>query len=454
MNYEKKLTVKEKSNAELSVTIKKDDVKKSYNELLNKYSKELQIPGFRKGKVPVSVLETKYKSAITGDLAANLVEDTLKELFEKLDEYERPLPYSYPEMKEKPALNLEEDFSFTVYYDVMPKIEMKKLEGFTIEVPAVEPSEADIKKELEALQDRNALVTVCKEGAAAKKGNIATIDYCEIDDAGKTLSGTERQDFVFTIGTKQNLFKIDDDIIGMKKGESKDITKTYGEDETDKELAGKTKKIRVTLKELKYKDLPAIDDELAQDINEKYKTLDDLKADIKKNLTVTIDDKIKRLKEKSLIEQMVEANPFELPESMIRAELESRWIMMANQFRTGPEELEKIFAKTEQSKDKVFDAWREDSQKTLKGRVLIETLLHNRNIEISEEETEAEYKRLSQVSGMDIEAVKKYYSDPRQKEYLTDNLKEDKLYNELYEKCTIKKGKKMSVEKFLELKTN
>ena len=240
----------------------------------------------------------------------------------------------------------------------------------------------------------------------------------------------------------------------MKKGESKDITKTYGEDETDKELAGKTKKIRVTLKELKYKDLPAIDDELAQDINEKYKTLDDLKADIKKNLTLTIDDKIKRLKEKSLIEQMVEANPFELPESMIRAELESRWIMMANQFRTGPEELEKIFAKTEQSKDKVFDAWREDSQKTLKGRVLIETLLHNRNIEISAEETEAEYKRLSQVSGMDIEAVKKYYSDPRQKEYLTDNLKEDKLYNELYEKCTIKKGKKMSVEKFLELKTN
>ena len=295
---------------------------------------------------------------------------------------------------------------------------------------------------------------MCKEGAAAKKGNIATIDYCEIDDAGKTLSGTERQDFVFTIGTKQNLFKIDDDIIGMKKGESKDITKTYGEDETDKELAGKTKKIRVTLKELKYKDLPAIDDELAQDINEKYKTLDDLKADIKKNLTVTIDDKIKRLKEKSLIEQMVEANPFELPESMIRAELESRWIMMANQFRTGPEELEKIFAKTEQSKDKVFDAWREDSQKTLKGRVLIETLLHNRNIEISAEGMEAEYKRLSQVSGMDIEAVKKYYSDPRQKEYLTDNLKEDKLYNELYEKCTIKKGKKMSVEKFLELKTN
>lgn len=454
MNYEKKLTVKEKSNAELSVTIKKEEVKKSYNELLHKYSKELQIPGFRKGKVPVSILETKYKSAITGDLAANLIEESLKELFEKMNEYERPLPYSYPEMKEKPELNLEQDFSFTVHYDVMPKIEMKKIEGFKIEVPEVEPSEADIKKELTALQDRNALVTVCKEGTEAKKNNIATIDYCEIDDAGKVIAGTERQDFVFTIGTKMNLFKIDDDIIGMKKGESKDITKTYDEKETDKELAGKTKKLRVTLKELKYKDLPAIDDELAQDISEKYKTLDDLKADIKKNLTAAVNDKLKKLKEKSLIEQMIEANPFELPESMVRAELESRWIMTANQFRTAPEELEKVFAKTEQSKEKIFETWREDSQKSLKGRVLIETLLKDRKIEISEEEIEAEYKRLSEITGMDTEAVKKYYADPQQKEYFIDNLKEDKLYDELYTKCTITKGKKMPVEKFLELKSN
>ena len=321
-------------------------------------------------------------------------------------------------------------------------------------MPEVEPSEADIKKELTALQDRNALVTVCKEGAEAKKNNIATIDYCEIDDAGKIIAGTERQDFVFTIGTKMNLFKIDDDIIGMKKGESKDITKTYGEKETDKELAGKTKKLRVTLKELKYKDLPAIDDELAQDISEKYKTLDDLKADIKKNLTAAVNDKLKKLKEKSLIEQMIEANPFELPESMVRAELESRWIMTANQFRTAPEELEKVFAKTEQSKEKIFETWREDSQKSLKGRVLIETLLKDRKIEISEEEIEAEYKRLSEITGMDTEAVKKYYADPQQKEYFIDNLKEDKLYDELYTKCTITKGKKMPVEKFLELKSN
>ncbi len=454
MNYEKKLTVNEKAHAELSVTIKKEEVQKSYNELLNKYSKELQIPGFRKGKVPIKVLETKYKTAIAGDLAGNLIEDTLKEIFEELNEYERPLPYSYPEMAEKPELQTDEDFSFTVGYDVMPKVEIKKLDGFSIEVPEVNPTEEDITKELKSLQERNALVTACKDGTKAEKDHIATIDYCEIDEEGKTIEGTERQDFVFTIGTKMNFFKIDNEIIGMQKGESKEVTKTYPEDEENRELAGKTKKIKVTVKELKYKDLPPIDDDLAQDINEKYKTLEDLKTDIKKNLTVSIEDKIKKLKEEKLIEQMREANPFELPESMVKADLSSRWIMMANQFRITPEELEKLFAKTAQSKEKVFESWREDSEKNLKGRVLVETLLKERNIEVRPEEIEAEYERLSNMTGLKIDEVKKHYADPRQKEYLIDNLKEDKLFNELYEKCDIKKGKTITATEFFESDNN
>ena len=227
MDYEKNVTLKEKSHAELSVKIKKADVQESYKKLLNKYSKELQIPGFRKGKVPVSVLETKYGDAIKGDLAGDLIEESLKEIFESLDEYERPLPYSYPELNEKPELKVEEDFSFTVHYDVFPKVEIKKTEGFTIEVPEASVSEKDIKKELERLQERNALVTACKEGASAEKDHIATIDYCELDDEGKTISGIERKDFVFTIGSGLNIYKIDDDIIGMKKGESKEITKTF-----------------------------------------------------------------------------------------------------------------------------------------------------------------------------------------------------------------------------------
>jgi|GEM_PF-7006792 len=146
---------------------------------------------------------------------------------------------------------------------------------------------------------------------------------------------------------------------------------------------------------------------------------------------------------------MVKEHTIDLPESMVRAELESRWMMMANQFRTTPEELEKMFGKGPQSKAALLEGWREDSEKTLKERVLIETLLKEKNIEVSDDEIEAEYVRLSERMDIALDELKKYYSNPREKEYLSEGLKEEKLFKALYEKSTIKKGKKLTFDELL-----
>ncbi len=454
MKYEKKIEFKEKSQAELSVTIKKSEVDTRYQDLVKKYSKELQLPGFRKGKVPVKILEQKYGDAIVSDLAGDLVEDALKEIFDSLDEYERPLQYSYPEMNEKPELKLGKDFTFVVHYDVFPKIDIKKTEGFDIEVPEVKVSEADIKEELKNVQDRNALVSTCKADEKAKKDHIATINYCELDDKGETIKGSERADFVFTIGTKQNLFELDDEVIGMKAGESKEVTKEFPKDHHDEDLAGKTKKIKVELKTLKFKDLPPIDDDLAQDVSEKYKTLDDLKADIKKNMEDAIDSKLKKMKEQAVIEQIVSATEIPVPESMVRAELESNWIMMARQFQTTPEDLEKIFAGNGgKSKAEILETWKEDSIKKLKDSLVVETLLRNNKIEVSDAEIDAEYKRLADANGMSVEDLKKYYEQQNQAYYFVEGVKEDKLFTQIFEKSNIKKGKKVAMKDFFAQET-
>ena len=120
--------------------------------------------------------------------------------------------------------------------------------------------------------------------------------------------------------------------MGMKKGDTKEITKTYAKDDADADLAGKTKKISVTVKAIKVRDLPALDDDLAQDVNEKYKTLDDLKKDITKGLEANLKRKIEEVKSQSLLDQLVEKNPIVLPASMVAAENEHRWTMMAQQF--------------------------------------------------------------------------------------------------------------------------
>ncbi len=452
MNFTKEFEKLEKSQLKLSITVKQDEVHSSYSTLVNKYAKQLQIPGFRKGKVPVKVLEQKFGESLRAEASSELVEEVLKEIFEGADKYHRPLPYAQPELKDMPDFNPEADFAFTVVYDTLPEIALEKLDGYTISVPEVKVSDDDIQEELKALQEQNALVIDCTSDDPAAKDLIATVNLIELDDNDEEIAATKRNDFVFTIGSGQSNYDIDDDIIGMKKNDEKIITKTYPEDYSAEHLAGTTKKIRVTLTALKKRDIPAIDDDLAQDISEKYNTLDDLKAGISKKLMVKANSEIERQKVNSLLKQIVEANEFEIPESMVAAEFEGRWRMMAEQFRMTGEQLEQLTASMGNgtSKAEMLEQWRPDVELNLRTRLVVETLLAEKEITTTPEEVEAEYTEIAESNDVDIDEVKKYYENAHEKEHLIDSIKEKKLYKELFEKSTIKTTKKVSVKELFE----
>lgn len=443
MNLTKEFTRLEKSRVKLNVTVPKSDLEKAYKDLLVKYAKSAQIPGFRKGKVPVNLLEKKYGEALKGDVAGDIMESALGEIFESANEFERPLPYSRPELDSAPEIDITKDMSFSVTYDVFPKVTLDKIEGFKIEVPQISIGDAELKEELAAIRERNAVVIDRNDGDKAVKDNVATVNYCELDDEGNPIEGTEREDFVFTIGSGNTLYKFDDDIVGMTKGKSKDLTKAFAKDDENKDLAGTTKKIRVTLTALKERKLPELDDELAQDVNEKYKTLVDLKEDLTANMNTALENRLKEMRNNDLLEKMVEANPVELPESMVLAELESRWQMLAQRFRTDVEQLEKLMASSGQSKEAMLETWKPEAEKLLKSRVIVELLLKDREIIVTPEEIEEEYAKIAAGAGISIDEVKKHYADPRKNEYLIDDIKEQRLYIQLLEKCTIAKGKKM-----------
>ena len=442
MKVTNEITKLENSAVKLTVTIAKKDVAASYNESITKYAKNIQIPGFRKGKVPVSVLERKYGEALKAEAASDLVEKALGEVFETIEE--KPLPYAQPTMDEVPVLDVTKDLTFSVTYDIFPTVKIESLDGITIKEPVVEVGEAELNKELQQIRERNAMVLDKKDDETAAKDDIATVNYCELGDDGAELEGTQRQDFVFTIGSGQNIFKFDDDIIGMKKSETKEITKTYGDDFEDKELAGTTKKIKVTLTALKVRNLPDLDDELAQDVNEKYKTLEDMKSDIMRNMEAIRDRRINEIKSNALLEQLVEKYNFDLPKSMVQAELDHRWRMMAQQFGTTPEQLDKLVASSGQSKETMLTEWTGDAEKMLKSRIIVESLLKDRNISVTPEEIEQEMESIAEKSGVSVEEVKKHYADPRSKEYLIDDTKEQKLYKELFGQVTVTTGDKMA----------
>lgn len=445
MKFTKEITKLEHSAAKLTVTVAKEDVANGYKTTLGKYVKQVQIPGFRKGHVPASVLERKYGEQIKMEAAGDLIDSVLNEIFQDEKELSnRPLPYAQPKMDEMPAFDTAKEFTFTVTYDVFPSVEVKDFNGISVKEPQVSVGDAEVEEELKGIQERNAAVIDKKEDEKAEKDNIVTIDIEEIGEDGKAVEGTKREGFTFTLGTAENVYKIDDDIIGMKTNETKEITKKYAKTDADKNLAGTTKKYSVTVKQIKVRNLPALDDDLAQDVSDKYKTLADLKADILKNLNIAKDRKIKEIKVNSLLEQLIEKNPIEIPASMLQAELNGRWGQMAQQFQTTPEDLERMVVASGQKKEDMLAQWTGDAEKMLKSRIIVDSLLKSKNISVTPEEVEEAYQKLADSNGVSVEDVKKHYADPRAKEWFIDDVKEQKLYDDIFAQIKVAKGDKTS----------
>ena len=442
MKFTKEFKNLEKSAVELTVTIAKKDVAEAYENTLKNYVKNAQIPGFRKGHVPANVLERKYGDSIKADTLGTLIDQSFDEIFKEETE-NRPLPYAQPTMEKAPELDITKDLTYTVKYDVFPKVEVKDFVGVNVKEPQVTITDDDLSDEIKTIQERNATVTEKKDGVV-EKDNIVTINYVEVGEDGKEIADTKREDYVFTVGSGENLYKIDDEVVGMKKDETKEITKDYKKDFENSDLAGKTVKLNVTVKAVKIRDIPALDDDFAQDVNDKYKTLQDMKDDIKKNMELAVSRRVKELKNNSLLEQLVEKNKFDIPASMLAAELDGRWRMMAQQFQTTPEQLDKMIAASGQSKEAMLNEWTGDSEKMLKSRIIVDSLIRARNISVTPEEIEEQYKRIADEGGMTVEEVKKHYEDPRSKEYLIDDTKENKLYDQLYKEVKVSKGDKIS----------
>lgn len=444
MVTDKKIKELENSAVELTVTVPEKEVKKSYDALVKKYCKTAQVKGFRKGKVPPSVLEKKYGEALRQEAAMELIDQSLKEAIDEVEEQHKPLPYSQPALKDEENLDMElkGDFSYTVTYDVAPNFEVTEYKGLEVEVPEVTVDEEEFNKEIEKLQDQNALV-VDKDGKV-EKDDIVTVDYAELDEDGNEKEDTKREDYVFTVGTGYNLYKFDDDIIGMEKGEEKIIEKDYPEDHEDSHLAGKQITLKVAVKAVKQRDIPELDDDFAQDISEKYETLQDLKDDISKRLQNDLDQKLKEYKINNIIMQIIEKTPFDIPNSMVQAQLEDSWKNFAQNSGIPEEQLEQILQMQGKSKQNIMDEWKDQAVNSLKSNLIMNKIIENEQLDASDEELEK----------LKEEKKDQLPEDPQQQKYmefmLKEQIKNDKAADLLLENAVLKTGEKKSYKEFMQ----
>ena len=449
----KEITRLEKSSVKLSLTVPKEDVRTKYHEMIKEYTKSVQIPGFRKGKVPKEVLERKFGESLKGEAVGHIVESALQEVFkdENLPREERPLSYSTPQLQDVPELDFDKDLHFSVVYDVLPEVKVNQWKGLTVEAPNGEVEEEDINRELEEIRERNSIVMDRGEDAQAQKGDIVTVDYNTLDENGTVSPDDERKDFVFTIGSSRGVYQFDDEITGMKKGETKEFEKTYPQDYAEAHLAGQTIKFRVSLTALKEKKLPELDDDLAQDVDEKFNTLEDLKNSIRERLNKNLETRLRDLKIEKLLQKIMENTPVVLPESMIQAETEGRWRRLARMYGMDVENLMKLMTHTERKREDIESEWRESVEKALHSRLIVETLAEEQNFDVSEAEIEAEFAKIAAGYNADIEEVKKRYQEDKAKEFLAEEIKERKLFELMIAENTFNPGEK---RKYLDLMAN
>ncbi len=444
MIAEKSIKELENSSVALTVTVTADTIEESYKAALNKYAATIQLKGFRKGKAPLSVLESKFGKDIREESTFKIIEEELKVVLEEVEDKYKPLSYSIPELQEEEGLlpfKSNSDVTFTVKYDVMPTFELPSYTGLTITIPKVELPEEEVTKELDKLRDQNAIV-IDKEGKA-EKGDIVTIDYVELDEEDNEVPTTARMDFVFTIGSESDHFEIGEDIVGMGIGDEKTITKTYAEDSTVEEHAGKTVKLNVALKALKFRDVPALDDDFAQDVKDEYGTVEDLVNATRKKLEEALTAKLEEAKFNAISQELVKNTTINVPESMIEMEVNQTWKRYLQQIGLGEEQVLKLLELQNNSKESITAPWREGIEKNLRVQLIMEKIMENEKFVADEEEVQKAVDE--QLASVTDEAQINYY-----RSLIEDDLKFRKVVPFLQENNTFTEDEAVDYSVFMQ----
>ena len=385
---------------QLEITVDGEKFREAIKEAYKKNGKKINVPGFRKGKAPLHIIETYYGSEIFFEDALNLlyndlVEDAIKESGLKVinDKMDFDLV----------SISKEDGADFKVSLTTYPEIEIGEYKGLKAEKTAVKVDAAEVNAEVNAMAERNARM-VSVEDRAAKKGDTVVIDFEGFTD-GKAFEGGKAEGHSLVLGSGQFIPGFEDQIIGKNIGDEFDVNVTFPEEYGAKELAGKEAVFKVKLHEIKVKELPAVDDEFAKDVSE-FDTLKELKADLKKK---ALDRKRKAADEafeNALVQQIVDSIKGDIPEAMFENRLEQCVEDFAYRLQSQGLNLETYLKYTNSNIDEFKKSFRPQAESQVKFRLALEKIVELENITPDEKDVEAEYEKLAKDYGVEADKVK------------------------------------------------
>ena len=388
----------EKSMVELQFSIDAETFKVAVNNAFKREGKKYAIPGFRKGKAPRHMIEKMYGSDIfhydaVNDLFPEAYEAAVKEA--KIDVVGRPDP-------EVVSMSEADGVVLKVKVAVKPEVELGEYAGLTVTKEAKNVNEADVDAEVKRMQDRNGRL-LTREGAA-ENGDTVDIDFEGFVD-GKAFEGGKAEHYSLVLGSGSFIPGFEDQVVGHSAGEEFDVNVKFPEEYGAAELAGKDATFKIKLHEVKYKELPALDDDFAKDVSE-YDTLDELKDSIRNNIKTNLDKQAEQKVENDLMDQVITNMKADIPDAMVDSRIDE--LVQDFEYRIAQQGLKLAdYLKYMGMNIEQFRAqFKEQADKQVKMRLAMEAIVAKEGITASDEEFEEEVKRIADAYKMEADKVK------------------------------------------------
>lgn len=390
----------ETNRYQLEIVIDGEKFREAIKEAYRKNGKKINVPGFRKGKAPLHIIETYYGAEVFYEDALNLLysdvveeainESGLKVIDDKMD-------------FDLVSISKEDGVDFKVSVTTYPEIELTEYKGLKAERPLVKVDAAEVNAEIKDMAERNARM-VSVEDRAAKKGDTVVIDFEGFVD-GVAFDGGKAEGHSLELGSGQFIPGFEDQIIGKNINDEFDINVTFPEEYGAKELAGKPAVFKIKLHEIKVRELPAVDDEFAKDVSE-FDTLKELKADIKKKALERKKKAAEEAVENILVQQIVDGIKGEIPEAMFTNRLNQSVEEFAYRLQSQGMSLDLYLQYTGSTIDQFRDTFRPQAEMQVKYRLALEKIVELEGIKADEKALEAEYAKLAESYGMEVDKVK------------------------------------------------
>lgn len=412
-----KVEKKENSKVEIEFTMSKEQFNEELEKAYRQNAKKFKVPGFRAGMVPRAVVEQTYGEGVLYEF---VIENTVDDAYRNAVIEKELEVVSRPELDIK-QIGKDKDFIFVVNVCVKPEAKVKDYKGIEVKKASVRVTKKDVDAEIEKVREKNArIVTV--EDRALKNGDISVIDFEGFVD-GVAFEGGKGENFELTIGSGQFIPGFEDQMVGMKKDEERDVNVKFPEEYHAKELAGKDATFKVVLHEIKEKILPEIDDEFAKDVSE-FDTLEDYKKDLNKKVKAEKEAQAKAQKEQEAIDKFIEKVEVTIPEEMIDAEVDKMVDEMnANLSYQGlniDQYLQYIGISLEDYKKEM----RDQAQKRIKLNLGLEFISKEEKVEVLDEEIDTKIKELAaQYGNKDDDSLLK---NENARNYMKEQLAQEK----------------------------